>query len=95
MSWRKNRGEAGAVGQSALQHGVRLVNGLSHELRRVAQRCHERSRIREGRSGASDAAAPLDEDLVRAVDHHLGDGGIIEVGSDRREKLEERLVEDA
>ena len=68
-------------------------DGLADELRDVAHRRLERVIGGEARVGALEAAALLDEDLLEAVDHDLGDAIVAQVGRDRREEAEQRLRE--
>ncbi len=91
---RHDRLDARTVGQARLQDRALRPEGAAGVLGQVAQRRGQRLLRGELGRRAVDAPAALDEDVLVAVDHHLGHRRVVEVRGDRRQVAEDGLLED-
>src|SRR3954451_19325840 len=66
--------DAGAVGEASVDHRARLVDAASDRGDDPIDDPHHVVVVLEDDVRQLEAAGPLDVDLPRAVDHHLGDG---------------------
>ena len=78
-----DRVDAAAVGQARVDHRRRLVDAPPDLGDDAVDDPQQVGVVEEGRLGLLDPAGPLDVDLVGAVDHHVGDARVLEVGLQR------------
>jgi hypothetical protein len=74
--------DTGAVGEPGVDHGCCLIDSSADLTDDLVDDPAEVDPIDETDGGADDPARPLDEDLVRAVDHDFGDCRVVEKGVD-------------
>ena len=89
---RDDRVDAGAVRKPGVDHGGRLVHAPAERGDDLIDDPHHVLLIVEGHVGELELAETLDEDLVVAVDHDLGNALVVEERLDRPEAGD--LVED-
>ena len=80
---RDDRVDAASVGQARVDHRRGLVDAPPDLGDDAVDDPQQVGVVEEGRLGLLDPAGPLDVDLVGAVDHHLGDARVLEVGLER------------
>ena len=85
---RDDRVDAGAVGQAGVDHRARLVDAAADGRDDALDDLHHVLVVLEGDVGQLQPAFTLDVDLLRAVDHDLGDGLVAQ------ERLERAEAED-
>ena len=82
---RDDRVDAGAVGQAGVDHRARLVDAAADRGDDPIDDAHDVVVVLEDDVGQLQAAAALDVDLARAVDHDFGDGLVAEQRLERTE----------
>ena len=80
-----DRVDARAVGEARVDARARLVDPAAHRRDDPVDDAQDVLVVEERRVDAQDLAAALDVDVVGAVDHHLGDGLVVEERLDRAE----------
>ena len=75
--------DARAVGKAAVDHRRVIVDPPADEGGDLANHADQLGVARESDVGGDQLALAFDVDLVRAIDHHLADGVVVEQGCDR------------